>query len=88
MITVNEIGQSSRVEWTGLSIERMLRVQTEKLEGPGLDSMSSERRNRAKRKVFRLCKTWTNAKDAESEWGLGQARVLLTGSVIWHDVNA
>jgi len=48
---VDEIRKSSRVERVEyLSIERLLREQRVKLAGPGLDSMSLERRRKARRK--------------------------------------
>ena len=37
-------------EWSGCRMERIFRVQTVKLVGPGLSSTSPERRRKARRK--------------------------------------
>ena len=37
-------------EWSGCRIQRIVRVQTVKLVGPGLSSTSPERRRKARRK--------------------------------------
>ena len=43
-------------EWSGCRIERMFRVQTVKLVGPGLSSTLPERRRKARRKKLRQCR--------------------------------
>ena len=40
-------------EWSGCRMERIFRVQTVKLVGPGLSSTSPERRRKARRKKLR-----------------------------------
>ena len=43
-------------EWSGCRMERIFRVQTVKLVGPGFSSTSPERRRKARRKRLRMCR--------------------------------
>ena len=57
-------------EWSGCRIEGIFRVQTVKLEGPGLSSTSPERRRKARRKKRRQCRVRGRVRSKKKEDGV------------------
>ena len=64
-------------EWSGCRIERMFRVQTVKLVGPGLSSTSPERRRKASRKKLRQCRMRGRVRSKKKGDGVRVSRSVL-----------
>ena len=60
-------------EWSGCRIERIFRVESVQLVGPGLSSTSPERRRKARRKKLRQCRVRGRVRRKEMGYELGRS---------------